>query len=52
MYSFDVIVVGGGHAGIEAAHAVYRAGLSCALITFEKKQDWSNVMQPSYWRSW
>ena len=38
MYSFDVIVVGGGHAGVEAAHAVYRAGLSCALITFEKNK--------------
>ena len=38
MYKFDVIVVGGGHAGVEAAHAVYRMGLSCALVTFEKKK--------------
>ena len=38
MYKFDVVVVGGGHAGVEAAHAVYRMGLSCALITFEKKK--------------
>ena len=36
MDKFDVIVVGGGHAGVEAAHAVFRSGLSCALITFEK----------------
>ena len=32
---FDVIVIGGGHAGVEAAHAVYRQGLSCCLITFK-----------------
>jgi len=30
---FDVIVVGGGHAGCEAAHAAYRMGARCALIT-------------------
>ena len=36
MKTFDVIVVGGGHAGVEAAHAVYRSGLSCALVTFDK----------------
>ena len=34
---FDVIVVGGGHAGAEAAHAVFRQGLSCCLVTFQKK---------------
>ena len=34
---FDVIVVGGGHAGTEAAHAVFRQGLSCCLVTFQKK---------------
>ena len=32
---FDVIVIGGGHAGVEAAHAVYRQGLSCCLVTFK-----------------
>lgn len=31
---FDVIVIGGGHAGVEAAHAVHRQGLSCCLVTF------------------
>ncbi|MDO7614850.1 MAG: FAD-dependent oxidoreductase, partial [Flavobacteriaceae bacterium] len=31
---FDVIVIGGGHAGVEAAHAVFRQGLSCCLVTF------------------
>ncbi len=30
---FDVIVVGGGHAGCEAAHAAYRTNARCALIT-------------------
>jgi tRNA uridine 5-carboxymethylaminomethyl modification enzyme len=34
---FDVIVIGGGHAGVEAAHAVFRQGLSCCLITFSKE---------------
>ena len=35
IYMFDVIVIGGGHAGVEAAHAVYRQGLSCCLVTFK-----------------
>ena len=34
---FDVIVIGGGHAGVEAAHAVHRQGLSCCLVTFNIK---------------
>ena len=37
MYKFDVIVVGAGHAGVEAAYAVERMGLSCALVTFDLK---------------
>ncbi len=32
---FDVIVIGGGHAGVEAAHAVFRQGLNCCLVTFK-----------------
>jgi tRNA uridine 5-carboxymethylaminomethyl modification enzyme len=33
MRDFDVIVVGGGHAGCEAAHAAARLGLRVALVT-------------------
>ena len=35
---FDVIVVGGGHAGSEAVYAASRMGLNCALITFRENQ--------------
>ncbi len=33
MKHFDVIVVGGGHAGVEAAHVAARLGVSVALVT-------------------
>ncbi len=33
LHDFDVIVVGGGHAGIEAAHAAAKMGSKTALIT-------------------
>lgn len=36
MKEFDIIVVGGGHAGIEAAIAPAKMGSSVALITMEK----------------
>ena len=39
---FDVIVIGGGHAGSEAAYAVARAGGNVALVT--KKRDQIGVM--------
>ncbi|KIX85508.1 hypothetical protein J120_00855 [candidate division TM6 bacterium JCVI TM6SC1] len=35
MYSFDVIVVGGGHAGIEAAHAAAKMGSKTLLLTLD-----------------
>src|SRR3546814_12963415 len=34
--SYDVIVVGGGHAGCEAAGAAARKGAAVALLTFER----------------
>lgn len=33
MQAWDVIVVGGGHAGVEAAHAAARIGVRVALVT-------------------
>lgn len=35
-HSFDVIVVGGGHAGIEAAYAAAKMGCNTALVTLDK----------------
>jgi tRNA uridine 5-carboxymethylaminomethyl modification enzyme len=35
---FDIIVVGGGHAGTEAAAAAARMGASVALVSFERAQ--------------
>ncbi len=33
MKHYDVVVIGGGHAGTEAAHAAYRMGCKVALVT-------------------
>ncbi len=33
MKQYDIIVVGGGHAGTEAAHAAFRMGCTVALVT-------------------
>ena len=38
MNKFDIVVVGGGHAGVEAAYAAHRMGMSCALVTFDKNK--------------
>ncbi|MEP5154639.1 tRNA uridine-5-carboxymethylaminomethyl(34) synthesis enzyme MnmG [Planktotalea sp.] len=34
--SFDVVVIGGGHAGCDAAHAAARMGVSTALVTLNE----------------
>ncbi|WP_371224810.1 tRNA uridine-5-carboxymethylaminomethyl(34) synthesis enzyme MnmG [Roseovarius sp. 2305UL8-3] len=36
MKHFDVIVIGGGHAGTEAAHAAARMGVQTALVTLSR----------------
>ena len=41
---FDVVVIGGGHAGCEAAAASARLGVNTALFTHKKKYNRRNVM--------
>ena len=36
--SFDVVVIGGGHAGCEAAAAAARLGVNTALFTHKLRQ--------------
>ena len=38
MVRFDIIVIGGGHAGVEAAAVGARMGLNIALVTFDPRQ--------------
>ena len=38
IFEFDAVVVGGGHAGYEAAHALHRKGLRAAMITLDKSK--------------
>lgn len=38
MHAFDVIVIGGGHAGCEAASAAARMGARTALISFDRSK--------------
>lgn len=37
MKSFDIVVVGGGHAGVEAAAAAARMGCRVGLVTFDRR---------------
>jgi tRNA uridine 5-carboxymethylaminomethyl modification enzyme len=45
--SFDIIVVGGGHAGTEAAAAAARMGASVALVSFSREQIGSMSCNPA-----
>ena len=47
MNEFDVVVVGGGHAGVEAAAAACRRGARVALITFDAHQIGALSCNPS-----
>ena len=44
---FDVVVVGGGHAGCEAIHAACRYGLNAALVTLDKSKTGSMSCNPA-----
>ena len=43
MKKFDIIVIGAGHAGCEAALASARLGMKCLLITLSFKKIAGNV---------
>ena len=45
--NYEIIVVGGGHAGVEASHASATMGLSTLLITLNKKMISNMPCNPS-----
>lgn len=45
--NFDAIVVGGGHAGVEASHALAKLGYKTALFTLNKKMIANMPCNPS-----
>ena len=49
---YDVIVIGGGHAGCEAAAAAARMGANTALLTHKKETIGVIVVQSGDWRAW
>lgn len=47
MLKYDVVVVGGGHAGCEAAAAAARLGARTALVTFDKSKTGAMSCNPA-----
>ena len=41
---YDIIVIGGGHAGVEAATVAARMGAEIALLTYRLFKNWNNVL--------
>ena len=50
-YKYDVVVVGGGHAGCEAARAAARLGLKTALVTMNADLIAQMFLQSGDWRN-
>lgn len=48
MNSYDVIVIGGGHAGCEAAAAAARMGVATALVTFDARTLGAMSCNPAF----
>ena len=47
---YDIIVIGGGHAGVEAASSAARMGAEVALITADSKKIGVMSCNPCYRR--
>ena len=45
MKQYDVVVIGGGHAGCEAAAAAARIGANTALVTMKRSEEHTSELQ-------